>query len=218
MFRLRRFFAGIRNRFSERGFSLIETTIALGVASLSVIGAYSLTIAMERHYRESITLTSRYRLTRTALDQIVKDLSETSSKTIRIEYNAISFASARDENGEFQFETYGSLGFGRPLWQKAIVYYVYDNNLYKKEISRTDWSDTYNPYDAMGSDGRLIAENVISLYFDYYPAQSLEQAHTLNISVTFLKGADGQIDGGETAGNYDEITMRTGALIMNRQR
>lgn len=226
MFRLTQMFARIRNRCSQRGFTLMETVIALGVASISVIGAYSLALVIEKHYRSSSAVSDVYRQSRIAMERMFRDISETSNETITITYDpydAISFASARDENGDFQSETYGALNFSRPVWQKAIVYYTLpdndgDKDLYRKEIPKTDWSTNYDPVEAMDTDGEVIAGNLTYMYFDYYPADALAQAHVLSVSLGFLITRDEVKVGPVPGEDQGIINLSTRVPIMNREK
>jgi prepilin-type N-terminal cleavage/methylation domain-containing protein len=169
---------------SQRGFTMIETVMALVVASISVVGAYGLTLAIGKHYRSSAAVADIYRQSRIGMERLFRDISETSNKTITITYNAISFASARDANGDFQSESYGHLNYARPVWQKAIVYCVSSEKLYRMEIPRTDWSTNHDPTEAMDEDGELIAGNVMCM--DFHPTEVTTQDHLLEVTLEFL--------------------------------
>jgi type II secretory pathway pseudopilin PulG len=206
-----------------KGFTLVETVVALGVAAISVIGAYGLVIAIEKHYRSSAVVAEAQRQCRIAMERMFKDISETSNETITIAHDphvAISFASARDANGNFQSESYGHLGYGRPVWQKAVVYYVYEDtndaggshsNLYRKEIPKTNWSSNYNPIQAIDANGEVIAENIAYVYFD--PTEITIQDHILNVYLELSLNQD-KVE----AGPIPEIRLNTGIPILNRQR
>jgi hypothetical protein len=152
-----------------------------------------------------------------------REISETSNRTITIIDDAISFASARDGDGVFHEESYGFLAYGRPVWQKAVVYYVYTSydpiagknipNLHRKEIPKTNWSTNYDPVYAMDEDGEVVARNIMAIDLDYYPAETLAQAHVLNVSLTFMKDQD-DVEAQLTPG----MTLNTTIPIMNRDK
>ncbi len=117
------------------GYALMEIMIAITVAMVSLLGAYALVLSIGRNYRDSSAMTDMYADSRIAVERLFRDLSETSNSTVMVRTtgirtedgirdDAISFASARDENGIFQLGTYGSFNFVRPIHQKAIVYYL----------------------------------------------------------------------------------------------
>ena len=82
MSRLKQIIARMCYWRSESGFSLFETVIALGVASISVLGAFGLTLAIENHYRNSRSLANMHGESRIAIERMFKELSETSKDLI----------------------------------------------------------------------------------------------------------------------------------------
>lgn len=217
MFSPKRILKNICGQYNKAGFSMIESVIALSVATITVMGAYSLTIAIERQYKVSVVTSDMYSKSRIAIERIFKDISETSNETITITDNAISFASARDDNGDFMLREYNRvLKSHRPDWQKAIIYYIFDDGngrkLYRKEIPKTDWSANYDPDQAIDSDGEVVARDIVSMNFDYSPADSLVRAHILQVSLIFSKTRD-EIESGPLPG----VTLTTRVPIMNRR-
>lgn len=223
MFHLRRIFARILSQRSRRGFTLFETVIALSVASISVLGAYGLTLLVEKHYRGSNALATMHGEARIAVERMFMDLSETSNETVAYTWNAISFASARGADGEFQLKPYSYiLKSHRPAWQKAIIYYILEDEegngkLYRAEVSKTDWSSNYEDLDepALADlDGEFVADNVISMWFDHYPADSLDKAHILGVNLEF--GSQPSEEG--EASKLPQIYLTTRVSLMNRTR
>ena len=219
------FFASVRN--SQRGFTLLETVVALLAASISVMAAYGLILGVGKYHRSSARLADIHRDSRTTMERIFRDISETSNTTINITNDYISFASARDANGEFQLRPYSSvLKSHRPDWQKVIIYYLLDSgerkDLYRKEVTKTNWSANYEPGNLQALDGELIAQNVVYMYFGYYPAETLDKAHVLTASLGFLITRD-KVEAGAIPGKYVgpgavAVELSTTIPIMNRER
>jgi Tfp pilus assembly protein PilV len=202
----------------EKGLSLTELLIAIVIASISIIGVFSLTIATEKNYKTSIKVSNMYDQSRIAMERIFKEISETSNDTITIKNDAISFASARDSNGIFRFKEHNVvLKSERPSWQKAVVYYLYsDSNkkkLYRKEITKTDWSTNYDPSGVINANGEVIAESVISIVFSYYPADTIQKAHTLKVNLILSKNKEEL-----GTGIPSSVVLNTRIPIMNRKR
>ena len=222
MFRLKQILARMCNWRSESGFSLFETVIALGVASISVLGAVGLTLAIENHYRNSRSLANMHGESRIAIERMFKELSETSNKTVAYTWNAISFASARGADGEFQLRPYSYvLKSHRPSWQKAIIYYYLPdddgvNKLYRAEIPKTNWASNYDDLDTPALEelnGEFVADNLMSMGFDYYPADSLAKAHVLNVFMDF-----GSFNHSEDPDELPWVHLTTRVPLMNRTR
>lgn len=202
----------------EKGFSLIELFIAIAITSIAIIGAYGLVIATENYYKTSTKTSIMYDQSRIALERMYRDMSETSNQTIAIGSYAISFASPRDENGDFVYEDYTKiLSTKRPSWQKAIVYYLYgsgdERKLYRKEIPKTDWSSNYDPGQAIDGNGEIIAENAVSMSFSYYPAETLQQAHTIQVNLE-LTTSRNEIE----TGALPTVKLNTRIPFMNRRK
>lgn len=228
---------------AQSGFTIMEAAIAMTVALISLIAAYALVLAAGRHHRASAEMTDMYSYSRLAMERMVRDISETSNETVTVrttyvnslDYvrdDAISFASARDEDGRFQLASYGAFDFMRPVWQKAIVYYLledenngngengYSKTLYRKEVFWDDWgADTgnYDPTLAMDTNGEVIAWNVDYMYFGTpYPEINPEitrKDHVLEVSLGFLKNQDEM-----GVGPARTIKLNTGAPMMNRDK
>ena len=233
-----RMFVRTPDSYSRDGFVLMETMIAMTIALFSLFGAYALMLSIGRHYRDSTAMTDIYADSRIAVERLFRDLSETSNFTVmvrttgvRSEENlrddAISFASARGEDGTFQLGPYGAFNFVRPIYQKAIVYYllddagngtgVYSKTLYRKEILKTDWDTNYDPTWAMDENGEVIARNVDYMYFGSpYPEVAPEvtrQDHVLDVSIGFLRNLE-QME----AGPERTMKVSTGIPMMNREK
>jgi len=192
---LNRKLSSISRIHHKNGFSLVEGTIAVAIGLIIIMGIYSLLIVTGKYYKNSQSETRMYNDSRVAIERMFKDISETSSNTITIASNAISFASARDENGNFILKPYSNvLKSDRPDWQKAIVYYVLEGDkgksLYRKEIKKTNWSSNYDPNQAIDANGELIAQDVKTMNFDFSPADSIKRAHTLQVNLVFSKTKD----------------------------
>ena len=218
------------------GYTLMEVMIAMTIAMISLLGAYALMLSIGRHYRDSSAMTDMYADSRIAVERLFRDLSETSNSTVVVRTtdirseeglrdDAISFASARGEDGTFQLGTYGAFNFVRPIHQKAIIYYLlndagngtggYSKKLYRKEIPKTDWDDNYDPTWAMDENGEVIARNVDYMYFGLpYPAVDPEvtrQDHVLDVSIGFLRSLEEM-----EAGPARTVKVNTGIPMMNR--
>jgi hypothetical protein len=151
-----------------------------------------------------------------------KELSETSNKTVAYTWNAISFASARGADGEFQLRPYSYvLKSHRPSWQKAIIYYYLPgedgiNKLYRVEIPRTNWASNYDDLDTPALEelnGEFIADNIMYMGFDYSPADSLAKAHVLNVYMDF-----GSFNHSEDPDELPWVHLTTRVPLMNRTR
>jgi hypothetical protein len=193
------------------------------MAAVSMLAVFGVVLSIENQYRNSNTVVDVYRDARIAIERMFREISETSNRTVTIIDDAISFASARDGDGVFHEESYGFLAYGRPVWQKAVIYYVYTSydpvsgrnipKLHRKEILKTNWSTNYDPVYAMDANGEVVARNIMGMDLDYSPAETLAQAHVLNISLVFMKDQDG-IKAQLTPG----MTLNTTIPIMNRDR
>ncbi len=224
MYNLKRIYARICNRRSQSGFSILETVIALSVASISILGAYGLTLALEKNYRDSNELATMHGESRITMERMFKDLSETSNKTVSYTWNAISFASPRGANGEFCLKPYSSVLMShRPSWQKAIIYYLIEqtdggNKLYRAEVPKTDWASNYEELSEQALaqlNGEFIAADVLSMTFDYSPAVSLDKAHILKVSLDFGSELAGTAEG---ADELPLVHLTTRVPLMNRTR
>ncbi|MBM3211297.1 prepilin-type N-terminal cleavage/methylation domain-containing protein [Candidatus Poribacteria bacterium] len=208
----------IKKMSYDNGFSLTELLIATVVASISIVGIFSLTTVMEKNYKASIKVSNMYDQSRIAMERMFKEISETSNDTITIQSNAISFASARDVNGNFIYKDYTwVLKSIRPSWQKAIVYYLHgDSNkkkLYRKEITKTNWSTNFNPNGVIDANGEVIAESVSSITFSIYPADTIQKAHSLQVNLVLSKSKDEL-----GIGIPSSVNLNTRIPIMNRKR
>jgi hypothetical protein len=237
MFHLTKPFAEIENPWSQRGTTLLEVTMAVAVTLIVIMGAYGLVLAVGNHQRSSAAVADMNDYCSIAMERLFREISETSNERIVIvttnvrgedgvREDAISFASARDANGVFQTETYGALGFGRPVWQKAVVYCIreYTDNdgkhhksLFRKEIPKTDWSSNYDPIQAIDSPGEAIAENADYMYFGLPYPQSApvigRQDHVLQVHLRFSRTREEM-----QAGPARSASLSTAIPIMNRKK
>ena len=237
-----RSFVKMPGRHGQEGLTVIEIVIAVSIAAVALTGAYGLMIAAGNHFRSSATATDMYASSRLTMDRIFRDISETSNETVKVvttnyesesghRDDAISFASARDVNGEFQLGSYGAFNFTRPVWQKAIVYYLLNDyeqsgtsedvsrckNLYRKEVYTHNWEGgNFDPTVVMDTEGEVITGNVEYMHFGTPIAADPEitrQDHVLEVSLGFLmKEKDTK------AGARRTIELTTAVPMMNRQR
>jgi hypothetical protein len=162
MFNLNKIFSKLRNKNSQDGYTLVETIVALTVATASLISAYGVTIAVENHLRGTAILGRKHAETRVTMERMFRDISETSNKEIVIGYQDdipfISFPSARVMKGQpydpddpeapggFHLRPFSYvLASHRPRWIKAVVYYIHPpyEPPYGKDFGNTDVPKLY---------------------------------------------------------------------------
>ena len=234
MLHLIRTLAKMPGERKQDGLTIIEIMIALAIAAIALTGAYGLMLAAGKHYRSSVAMTDMYAYSRLAMERLFRDISETSNETVAVKTtnirsedglrdDAISFASARDASGQFQLATYGAFNFMRPVWQKAIIYYLLDDGsgngktLYRKVAAKYDWEINYDPTQAMDMEGEIIAWNVDYMYFGPpYPEVDPEitrKDHVLEVSLGLLKSQEDM-----KVGPARTIELNTSVPMMNRDK
>lgn len=215
----------------SRGFTLLETVLGISVALIGLLGAYGLTVVIGKHQRSSNSTAAIYRESRTAIERMFKEISETSDTTITIGDNAISFASARDENGDFQLRPYSGIFMSdRPDWQKAIIYYKLENSrrLIRTSVPKTNWSTNYEALESgqlQELSGRVMAKNIDSMSFEPVYTGPSARYSMLNATLQFSavrEGEQQETDPGEAviqvgAGAIPEGVLSTRIPIMNRE-
>ncbi|MBD3181163.1 prepilin-type N-terminal cleavage/methylation domain-containing protein [Candidatus Poribacteria bacterium] len=212
--------------FGEEGLTLVEILISLVIMSISILGTYGILIAVQEQQSDKIDTIRMYDEARIALDRMYREISETSNRTVSAGTGCkgVSFASARNSNGVFQWETYGSLNFSRPVWKKAVIYYVYKKSpqepnklcLYRKTVNKTNWSGQnrhYNTCGAVGYNGEIVAEDVYDLTF--YPTDVTAQNHYIQVNLEMKITPDEDED--EEA-IQPGIKLSTVIPMMNRER
>jgi prepilin-type N-terminal cleavage/methylation domain-containing protein len=152
-----------RNGFS--GFTLAEVLVALSIGLLVVSGGFVFIGVGYKYLDHTIAVSTVQRDSRIAMHRMVKEIQESKLGTITIGTGAqsVSFASARNTSGVFQFTSSGA-----PSWQKAVVYYLDSNakKLYRYEETKTDWSLNYTPDSAIGNaSAKQVIPNITSLQF-----------------------------------------------------
>ncbi|MBM3239457.1 type II secretion system protein [Candidatus Poribacteria bacterium] len=183
----------------ENGFTLIEMLLA---AAIALIGLSASTAILMQVYKNSHLLETADQVqqqTNIALEKVVKEFQETAVGTINPApsdimntpgyppvntSDIISFASARDNNGNFVIDEYS----GKPVWANAIVYfrgaYFIDeypdldpNTLYRY---KEGW-DTYNgEFDPSTSE--QMATSVTDVKFWFYGNNLLNIKMTLALN------------------------------------
>jgi hypothetical protein len=149
----------------KSGFTPTEILVALSIGVLSLTVGFMLLEMGYKYLDHGMTLSAVQRDSRIAMERMFKDLQESKANTVTIGTGAksISFVSARNVSGVFQFTTSGA-----PSWQKAVVYY-WDSNakkLYRYEEAKTDWSSNYDPDSAIGNaNAQEVIPNVEALQF-----------------------------------------------------
>ncbi|MBC8234583.1 prepilin-type N-terminal cleavage/methylation domain-containing protein [bacterium] len=159
------------HRKREEGFSLSELMIATAVALIGFMASYSLLQLGYKYFNLGTDVTQAQQEARMDLETMIKELQETSAGTVWVTDEAVSFASARNDNNEFLTITATeNPDKEKPYWQKAVVYFrdAESNILFKYEEAKEDWSTNFNPSLAVGAENlKEIATSVTSIVFQF---------------------------------------------------
>lgn len=159
------------HRKREEGFSLSELMIAMAVTLIGFAASYSMFQVGYKYFNLGTDATQAQQKARMALETMIKELQETSAGTVWVTDEAVSFASARNDNNEFLTITATeNPDKEKPYWQKAVVYFrdAESNILFKYEEAKEDWSTNFNPSLAVGAENlKEIATSVTSIVFQF---------------------------------------------------
>jgi len=157
------------HRKREEGFSLVELMIAMAVTLIGFAASYSMLQLGYKYFNLGTDVTQAQQEARMALETMIKELQETSAGTVWVTDEAVSFASARNDNNEFLTITAPeNPDKEKPYWQKAVVYFrdAESNILFKYEEAKENWSENFNPSLTVGAENlKEIATSVTSIVF-----------------------------------------------------
>ncbi len=151
------FIAEMRN---SKGMTLIEILVVMSLVLIGVLGAYSLLANIQATQSRNVKLTQAQQEARNIVEQIVRDLRESSMDQVWIdstsgELDSIVFFTPRDEDRAFnishEVDAEGNAlpGYGRPVWQRTVAYSLdsYSHCLYRyespkliSEVDKIKWS------------------------------------------------------------------------------
>ncbi len=143
----------------RHGLTLPELLTACGLASLVLTGLTVLFVQAVRYHRSLETSLDLQENNLSAMAILSRDLSESSSASLRAEVGGVVMGSPRGMDGSLQADTQGRL-----LWRKWVCYYVFMvdgvNCLVRKEEALPTALDT----------APIIPDSVNVAYFRGNPA------------------------------------------------
>ncbi|MFC1715788.1 PilW family protein [Candidatus Poribacteria bacterium] len=151
------FIAEIRN---SKGMTLVEILVVMSLVLIGVLGAYSLLANIHVTRSRSVKLTQAQQEARNIVEQIVRDLRESSMDQVWIdstsgEPDSILFFTPRDGDRAFNIshemdaEGRPLPGYGRPVWQRTVAYsldpyshylYRYESPMLVQDMDKIKWS------------------------------------------------------------------------------
>ena len=168
----------IKENLRVSGFTLVEIMIAiliLGLVLSTVYAAYSSTMKIVRdiEYQDNL-----YKMARTAMDRMIKDLSSLQLSSGSFDFRAEKKTISNREFYSLSFWSASHLAFGenegegRPA---AISYYVEeDEGLSSFSLWRSDLSGAKPSQEKNISGGFVVCQNVDSLSLRFYDSTGRE--------------------------------------------
>lgn len=119
---------------TSRGYTLIEVVVA-GAVTVFLVFIFFDIVILARKYLTIIDVKAEVQVNvKLGMDKVLMEAENSKFTTFTINNNlpkAVSFLSAYDSDGIYRTDSYG-----RPVWQKYVVFYLTANssNLLRKEI------------------------------------------------------------------------------------
>ncbi len=179
-------------RKSAKGLTLSEVLAYLSISLMILLFASTFIINSLRYYRLIDVESTLQQRMMVGMQKITQEMNMANRSSLIIENNGVIFASAKNDEGSFSFNTDGSL-----IWQKWICIYIQsngtDNKLIKKEIAITSPGtspgtppySTISDFSAAAGNERLIADGASS-----FTVESAGYAGGYRINVVLDKTTD----------------------------
>jgi len=166
----------MKDRFNQKGFSLIEITVGMVVFSLFLMFMYATFAVGLKTWQIGAIRSELQQSAEVAMKRIMRDLTFTTITSLKIDSGGkvIVFETSLDPvSGEFKYDDNN----GAPVWQGYVLYYTTgsSNNqvLFRKYISRTDISKTASSFPmtfpfstgAYCTKGSTLARNLNGINF-----------------------------------------------------
>lgn len=148
----------------KKGFTLVETMMALAVMSLAVAAAMGLWILFMYKTQRANTQVELDMDVRSVIERFRTEVRNTARETIvfypeqREPYEAVSFALAADDDGDGLMDM--DAGGSNILWRQTVVYHVWNHSPYqmRRTVFRNrsplaSYADRYNQVAAVVMDG-----------------------------------------------------------------
>ena len=154
-------------RRDAAGWTLAQLVMGLAISGIGIGAAFAMLNVGRHHVERGETVTGLQQHSRTVIEWIVRELRESASDSIviaGISNNAIAFASARDDTGEYILDENR-----KPLWQRVIAYYWKPGttDLYRYVAPKTNWTTRFSPAVAVERTlGEKVSSNVVQLSFE----------------------------------------------------
>ena len=130
-----------------KGFTMIETLVVMSLVLIGMLGGYALLANTQVTREQNIQAVQAQQEARNIVEQIVRDLRESSLDHVWIDSansksDSIVFFTPRDEDGAFnvyhRVDSDGDplKGYGRPVWRRTIAYSLdsESNCLYRYQL------------------------------------------------------------------------------------
>jgi prepilin-type N-terminal cleavage/methylation domain-containing protein len=155
----------ISNTESIKGFTIIETLIALSISLVGTLAGYLLITNMNQSIAGSSAVTQAQQEGRIIIEHITRELRESSPEKIwpaSLTYtnsNYLYFYTPRDEAKAFKIDS-----SGKPLWQK-IVWYIFEQNSNRLIRYELYLPDPNNPFRYSNYRSEVVSDKVKNLAF-----------------------------------------------------